>query len=418
MTQAPASRAKGPLLVLPETPLSSGQLRARLEQARKEDWDFSEGRIFGSMCTQPLKAAVEAGRPFITANLGNPGLCPGTARLEEEVIALLLALTHAPSLGAGGQLVSGGTEANITALWMARNFTGGKEVVLPTSAHFSFVKALDILALTPRWVPVDSAGRIDLAKAEKALGRKTAALVGIAGSTELGAVDPLERLADLALEAGVPLHVDAALGGFILPFLRELGRPPIAFDFELPAVTSLTVDPHKLGMAPVPAGALLLRDARMTQAIQVPSPYLSNPVATSLLGTRASQTVASTWAALMSLGRMGYRDTVSGVLSLTGRLLDGGRRLGLTPITEPTLNIVAFHHPNPLGVQAAMLEQGWDVSATHEPSGIRFVLMPHATVAGVDAMLRDLQTVLPKVPKAGGTPSPTAGRRTGRGSSG
>jgi tyrosine decarboxylase/aspartate 1-decarboxylase len=389
------------LLRLPDQPLPAAKLKARLARARTEDWSFAEGRIFGSMCTEPLPEAVEASHLFTTANLGNPGLCPGTARLEEEVVAILLELFHAPAFGAGGRIVSGGTEANLTALWVARNFTGGKELVLPRSAHFSLAKAADLLGLRPRWVPLTAEGQMDLGEAKRALGKATAALVGVAGSTELGVVDPLEELAEMALAAGVPLHVDAAFGGYVLPFLKELGRPPLPFDFSLPGVTSLTVDPHKMGMAPVPAGALLLRNVKMLSAIEVASPYLSAPLATSLLGTRASQAVAASYAAMVRLGRTGYRDIVSGALLLTGRLLDGGIALGLRPIVAPTLNIVAFHHANPLGVQAAMLKRRWDVSATHDPPGIRFVVMPHARRETVDALLRDLATVLREFPAEG-----------------
>lgn len=392
--------APGTPTSIPSRPLSSHNLTRRLNGARKEDWDFTAGRIFGSMCTEPLRAATEAGARFTTANLGNPGLCPGTSRLEEEVMAMLLDLYHAPRFGAGGSLVTGGTEANLTSLWIARNVSGGREVVLPRSAHFSMVKALDLLSLRPRWVPVDSEGRTRPEAVRRAVTQRTAAIVGVAGSTELGAVDPLDKLSDIALEEGVHLHVDAAFGGFVLPFLAEAGRGDIPYDFQLEGVTSMTSDPHKMGMAPIPSGSLLLRRAEELEAITVASPYLSSPMAASLLGTRPSSNVASTFAALMSMGRTGYVRNVRTALDRTETLLAGGREIGLVPVCEPTLNVVAFRWPNPLAVQSAMLMRGWDLSAVRDPPAIRFLLMPHVTEESLEAMLKDLTEVIRGLPKA------------------
>lgn len=353
------------------------------------------------MCTEPLPAAVQAARHFTTANLGNPGLCPGTARLEEEVVSMLLDLFHGPAFGAGGHILSGGTEANITALWMARNATRKEEVVLPESAHFSFVKALDLLGLTPRWVPLDELGRARPEEVRRAVGPRTAAVVAVAGTTELGAVDPVPEIARIAEEARVPLHVDAAFGGFVLPFLEGKGPLP-AFDLQVPGVTSLAVDPHKMGMAPVPAGVLLTRHREASSSISVASPYLSSPEASGLLGTRASSAVAATYAALTSLGVQGYRRQVARVLGLTRRLVEGGRALGLRPVVPPTMNLVAFHHENPVAVQTWMLERGWEVSSIRAPSGLRFVVMPHATPLTVSKLLGDLGSALARFPPGGG----------------
>lgn len=374
----------------------------RLRRARAEDWDFEGGRIFGSLCTEPHPESRRWLLPFLTANLGNPGLCPGTARLSEELLEELLRLYHGPPTGAGGWWVSGATEANVTALWVFRNLTGGSEVVLPVSAHFSFAKALDLLGLRPRWVPVDGAGRMEVGKARDRVSRRTAALVALAGSTELGAVDPIEDLAAIALRAGVPLHVDAAVGGFLLPFLPARMRDRLPFDFRLPGVRSLAVDPHKLGQAPIPSGVLLFRRLAETASVEVASPYLSDPRARGLLGTRFSATVAATYAAIHALGSEGYRREAQRLRRLVGWLVREGRRLGLEPVTDPVLNVVAFHHENPAGIQAWMLERGWDVSAIERPPGIRFVLMPHAREGLLPRLRDDLAAGLRRFPPRGG----------------
>lgn len=378
----------------PERPLQRRSVQARLRLALREDWDFGKGRIFGSMCTKPLESAVEASNMFITSNLGNPGLCPGTARLEEELIEMMLDIYHGPASGAGGHMVTGATEANITALWLARNLTGGNEVVLPESAHFSMFKALDLLGLRGRIIHVGEDGKVDVRAVKMAVSRRTAAIVGVAGTTELGAVDPIPELSEIALGKGVSLHVDAAFGGFVLPFLPHETSSRYPFDFALEGVSSICTDPHKMGLAPIPAGVLLVRRMDEMSAISVGSPYLSDPVATSLLGTRPSRSVAATYAAVATMGKAGYRKNVERVGGLTHELLKLGLALGLRPVIAPVMNIVVFRHENPMFVQDEMLLRGWDVSAVKSPSALRFVVMPHNTTASVRAMMQDLELVL------------------------
>ncbi len=378
----------------PSRPSSLRTVQARLARALREDWDYRKGRIFGSMCTQPLPWAERLAQPFATANTGNPGLCPGTVRLEEELMAWLLDLFHAPSFGAGGTVVTGGTEGNITALWIARNVSGLREVVVPRSAHFSVAKALDLLSLKPRWAKTSPDGVVRVEEVRRLVSSRTAAVIAMAGSTELGAVDPIPELSEWLEPRGVRLHVDAAFGGFILPFLREIKGTDLPFDFKLPGVTSLSVDPHKMGGAPIPSGALLLRNWEEAQSIMTDSPYLSTPRSIGLFGTRPSRNVASTYAAIAMMGRTGYVRQLRRALQLTHRIAEEGRRLGIPAVREPSLNLVVLQHPNPQQVQLEMLRRGWDISAIREPRGLRFVVMPHVTAASVKEMLIDLTTVV------------------------
>ncbi len=382
----------------PPGPLPRPRIQSRLDRALREDWDYREGRIFGSMCTQPLQAAERMSAPFLTANTGNPGLCPGTVRLEEEVVGWLRELYHAPLHGAGGMVVSGGTEANITALWLARNISGQKEVVVPRSAHFSVAKALDLLSLKPRWVETGPDGRVNVEGVRKAVTSRTALIVAVGGSTELGVVDPIDEISEIALHRGTRLHVDAAFGGFVLPFMEVAKGRTYPFDFAAPGVTSLSVDPHKMGGAPIPAGALLLRNWEEIRAISVESPYLSAPTLSSLYGTRPSRNVAAIFSAMSLQGRRGYQRTVQRVLELTRTIAESGREMGLEPVIEPVLNIVALRHRDPVAIQNQMLRRGWDVSAIREPRAIRFVVMPHASAPMVRKMLKDLAWVVREIP--------------------
>jgi tyrosine decarboxylase/aspartate 1-decarboxylase len=375
-----------------EKGIDNDVVRRELAQALGEDMQFEDGRILGSMCTEPLDIAKESHLKFITANLGNPGLYPGTQRLESDIIDGLGTMLNCPE--AGGSVVSGGTEANITALWLARNASRRRRVLFPQSAHFSFHKACDLLALEPVAIPLSDEYTIDLDAVDRALSNDVCAIVGIAGTTELGVVDDIAGLANL-LPEGAFLHVDAAFGGFVLPFLRRLGRRVPDFDFGIPEVASLTIDPHKMGMATVPAGALLLRDDNVLMGIRKDAPYLTNiGRKAALSGTRCSAAVAATYAAMRSLGMEGYEKIVRDCMDVTGHAVKRGRALGLEPVIEPVMNIACFHVPGVEKVLEEMNSRGWSLSMSQHPESLRLVLMPHVTRESVDEMFEVLGDVL------------------------
>ncbi|MCK4613364.1 MAG: tyrosine decarboxylase MfnA [Thermoplasmata archaeon] len=361
-----------------------------------KDLHYADGRILGSMCTSPDSISREAHSLFMEANLGNPGLCAGTAEMERRVIEMLMDLlgmdTSLPgNENAGGQMMSGGTEANITALWIVRNLTGKKEVIFPESAHFSLFKAVDLLGMRPKLVPLTREYRADVQKIHELLGTNTAAIVGIAGTTELGQVDPIEEIGKLAGDHGISLHVDAAFGGFVLPFLDDFNE---VFDFRAKGVDTMGVDPHKMGLATIPAGALLMRDSTVQQRIAVRSPYLTTEKNMSLSGTRNSASVAAAYAVMRGLGREGYRRVTERCMNNTRHLTRKLRKMGLEPVIEPKTNVLAVRMENPLDVVREMNRKGWVLSrATHPPS-LRFVVMPHVSREQIDRMVEGLEEVI------------------------
>jgi tyrosine decarboxylase/aspartate 1-decarboxylase len=376
-----------------QTGQSREVIMKELEAARSRDHHFCDGHVISSMCTQPLDIAAEAHAMFIEANLGNAGLYPGTLELEKRVVAAMGQLLGADENIAGG-VVSGGTEANITALWMARNITKKKKVVFPASAHFSFHKACDILAMEPVMVPMGPDHAMDIDLLAKALDGDVAAVVGIAGTTELGAVDDIGAISAI-LPENTFLHVDAAFGGFVLPFLRELGYRTPDFDFSVPGVASIAADPHKMGMATVPSGALLVRDREWFRTIHKDAPYLDMLGQLSALsGTRCSAAVAASYAAMRMLGRDGYLRIVRECMEVTHHALGKARKMGLEPVMEPLMNILCLRVPDPRKVQKTLDERGWKVSVARNPESLRLVMMPHVTRASIDSLFAELETVL------------------------
>ena len=233
------------------------------------------------MCTKPHPIAEKAYRLFLSANLGDPGLFPGSVQLEKEVIADLASLLHGENCV--GHVVSGGTEANLMALLAARNMAriDAPEVVLPESAHFSFTKICNLLNLKPVYAGLDDSFRVDPLQVEKLVNKNTVAIVGTAGTSELGVVDPIEELSRIAQAHRVWLHVDAAFGGLVIPFLPD---PKPRIDFALEAVESITVDPHKMGLAAIPAGGILFRHAQALDCLKTETPYLTDRYQTTFVG--------------------------------------------------------------------------------------------------------------------------------------
>jgi tyrosine decarboxylase/aspartate 1-decarboxylase len=352
------------------------ELFSYLSSRKSEDLECTH--ILSSMCTVPHPVAIRAHQMFIGTNLGDPGLFPGTAGLEQRLIEELARLFHHP--GACGYATSGGTESNIQALRLAKS--RGKKpcpnVVLPESAHFSFKKACDILSLEMRTVSLDENYRVDLGQAEEAIDEQTCCVVGIAGTTEYGMVDPIPELADLAAENDIFFHVDAAFGGMVLPFLDHA----VPFDFSLPGVSSIAVDPHKMGMGTIPSGCLLVRDPGIICELSVDTPYLTVKREFTLSGTRPGAPVVAALAVLEFLGREGMQAVVEGCMKNTRRLISGMETFGIHRVVTPDVNVATFD-------TNMAIPPPWQVSRTRQ-GHLRIVCMPHVHAGIIEEFLRDI----------------------------
>ena len=367
------------------------EIFAELAAARKADVGY--GRVLSSMCTTPHPVAVRAYNEFVNTNLGDPRLFPGTAAIEALCIESLGELLHLPR--PTGYITTGGTESNVQALRAAIRLQRGvsrakANVVVPESAHYSFEKAAQLLGIELRRAPLDDRMRADPGSMGALIDRNTIALVAIAGSTEFGAVDPVDEIGRLAQSHNLYLHVDAAFGGFVIPFLDC----PLPFDFAVPGVQSITIDPHKMGLSTIPSGGLLYRSEGLQKLLEINAEYLTSQVQTSLAGTRSGASAAATYAVMRYLGRDGYRAIVAQCMANTWALFDTLCDLGLEPVVEPALNIAAFHVPDPKGVRRRLCDRNWYVSTTVHPCALRLVVMPHVTGEMITAFAADLKKVL------------------------
>ncbi len=374
--------------------LSKENVLRLLKEYLKEDFTYSSGRILGSMCTSPHSFAKRIFIKTIDKNLGDAGLFPGTMRLEQEAIAMIGSLLSKPD--ASGYIVSGGTEANLMAMWVARNLAkkDRPEVIVPESAHFSFDKAANLLGIKLVKIGLDENFQVKTKAVKEAINRNTVAIVGIAGSTELGIVDPISELSEIALNNGIYLHVDASFGGFVLPFLRDLGYNVPEFDFSLKGVCSITIDSHKMGLAPIPAGGILFRDKEYIKSVSIKVPYLSGGEMTqgTILGTRSGASAVAVWALLKHMGREGYQRVVKRCMNLTNMIVERVKKSKkLYLITNPIMNIVGLSSNSlkPKRLADGLRRRGWAVSSTQ--THIRLVIMPHIKRKHIIEFLSDLE---------------------------
>ena len=370
-----------------------------LANFQSQDCKYSEGRILGSMCTEAHPFAKEVFCKFLDSNLGDPGLFKGTKSIEDKVIDSIGKMFSLDN--AHGHIVTGGTEANLMAIRAARNHAkkykniSNGEIILPRSAHFSFKKAADMLNLKIVEADLDDNFKIDVNSVEENISDKTVAIVGIAGTTELGVIDPIDKLSDIAFENNIYLHVDAAFGGFSIPFLKRLGYEFPDFDFSLPGVCSMTVDPHKMGLAPIPAGGIIFRKEEYLDVMAINSPYLTVKKQSTIVGTRLGASTAATYAIMKYFGKEGYTKIAKNLMDNTLFFKEELKKLGYKLIVEPELNLVSFNHPDMDTKQlASELEaRNWRVSISSCPIAIRVVLMNHIKKEHLKELLKDLKEI-------------------------
>ena len=283
---------------------------------------------------------------------------PGTMEIEREAVRMMASLLGAPE--GAGFITSGGTESNLASMRLARAHGGQAQpqIVAPVTMHFSFRMGAELMGIELVEVDVDRNSFVPrIEDVERAITPRTVGLVCSAPAGGFGTIEPVEAFADLAQRKGLWLHVDAAFGGFMLPFKRELGHPVEPFDFALPGVTSMMTDGHKLGLMPIATGFFIVREPSLFDAIPTESTLIHTTSSTKP-GSRA----AAAWAVMKHLGRAGYRRSTAHLMDLVRMLADGiGRTADFRLLATPAVSVIAFTSPtiDLVDVHRRMAEGGW-----------------------------------------------------------
>ena len=379
---------------------SADELLAELEAGRAKDADWRRARTF-SLVYNPADPGLEhlqeqVARAYLHENYLNPFAFPSLLRMERDVVAMAADLFHGEPRA--GRLSSGGTESIFLTVQVARDharLTRGIEVpaiVVPETAHPAFAKACHYLDVTEIRVPVRRDGRADVAAMASVIDNRTALVVGSAPCYPYGVVDPIPELAALATERSVLCHVDACLGGWLLPFLERLGEPIPPWDFRVDGVTSISADIHKYGWCFKGASLLLHREEDLLgQQFFVFDRWPGGVYGSATTaGTRPAAPIAAAWATIRYLGEEGYlrlADQVrtaskairTGIGAIDGIHVTGDPVPGVFEIASDTLDMSA--------VGDVMDDRGWHLD--RQQGGLHAIISPSHT-AIVDELLGDL----------------------------
>ncbi len=400
--------------MLQELPAHGRPADEVLQQLRdygRDDPNYKDARLWSLV--YHLDAAHsdflnQAYQSFSATNGLNPSAFKSLKRFENDIIAATAKLHHG-SAEVCGVVTSGGTESCLLAvktyrdLALARRGVKAPEMVLPTTAHVAWFKASEYFGVKVRLLPLDRRLRADVSKLRALINRRTVMILGSAPEYPHGTIDPIEAMGEIAQQAGIPLHVDACVGGFILPFMAMNGIELPLWDWRVPGVTSISADLHKYGFAAKGASTITYRNLdllkhQMFVQQDWPGGVFASP---GLLGTRPGGAYAAAWAALQHFGIDGYRD----LANLTSLAFDG-LRAGIEAMPElrvlgdPKGPLLAYgsatSEVNIFAVGDQMDARGWHVNRLQSPDGLHAMITAQH-LAVVDDYLRDLRDAVAKV---------------------
>ncbi|MGH9081541.1 MAG: pyridoxal phosphate-dependent decarboxylase family protein [Acidimicrobiales bacterium] len=383
-------------------------LDALKAMATEEDAVWESGKCSGTMYCgdhDHYRFMNEAFGLFAHVNVLQRDMCPSATKFEAEIIAMTLDLLRAGAVTDGepvGLVATGGTGSICHAMLAYREHAARERgidrpnVIKPETAHPAFDKACHLFGIDLRVAPVDpTSTRVDVDWVDQHIDADTVAIVGSACNYGYGTIDPIEALSEVALRRGVGLHVDSCLGGFILPFGQELGYPIPVFDYRLAGVTSMSADTHKYGYAFKGTSVLTFRDKALRNAQYFYRTDWSGGKYCSpgMEGSRSGGLIAATWAAMVQLGREGYRRYAHEIFATSAAMQEAVRsHTELSILGEPTF-LFSFtsdqfdiYHVNDF-----MRGRGWRFNGQQYPNALHMAVTRPQTQAGVsDAFASDL----------------------------
>ncbi|WAA12894.1 pyridoxal phosphate-dependent decarboxylase family protein [Fervidibacillus halotolerans] len=395
---------------LPEFGRKKDDLLKQLDEAKKHDANWKNGRTWSLVYyagEEITEISKEAYMKYFHENGLNPMAFPSLRRFETEVLSMTASLFNGDDQTVGS-LTSGGTESILMAVKTYRDYARKMkpeilepEMILPISVHAAFEKAAHYFNVKPIHIPLTDDFRADVKQLENAITKNTILIVGSAPSYPHGVIDPIEKMADIASMHNIPFHVDACLGGFLLPFLQKLDYEIPPFDFRVPGVTSISADIHKYGYAAKGVSTILYKNDsyRKHQYFAYsdwPGGLFVSPTAT---GTRPGGAIASAWAVMNYIGMDGYINLAKKTMEITKQLLNGIRTIDeLKILGNPDASVftIASEEVNVYALADRMEQLGWHIDRQQFPACLHFMVTPaHEQI--VETFLSDLKRAVKDV---------------------
>jgi glutamate/tyrosine decarboxylase-like PLP-dependent enzyme len=399
---------------LPEKSRPIGDVIAELEGKRAKDVRWQDGRTFGMVYDggpSVHEVAERAAKLYLHENALNTKAFPSLGAIQSEVVRWTADLLHGPQ-SAAGFMTSGGTESILCAVLAARE-RGRKErgltqthMIVAESAHAAFHKAAHIYDIKLTKTKVHADWIADTQAMANAITPNTVLIVGSAPQYPQGVIDDIPAIASLARAANANCHVDACMGGFVLPFVEKLGRAVPPWDFRVDGVTSISADIHKLGYAPKGASVVLYRDknSRAYQTFTFDDWLGGFYASPNLQGTRSGLPMATAWAVMQHLGMEGYLRLTAATLRNADQMRAGIAAIdGLRVLGAGTYHLVAMaadpaakRRIDIFALGDALLKRGWFHDRQTPPDSL------HSTVSNgntgvMDRYLKDLAACVAEV---------------------
>lgn len=360
---------------------------ARLRELRARDAPTHGGHVLSYVYDPGLSflddLAADAARLMQPVNGLDPTTFGSVAALERDLLGFVRDLLHGSS-EIVGTVTTGGTESCLLAVKTARDVwrtgggTGTPRLVMPVTAHAAFQKAAHYFGLDLDMVPVSDSGEVAVADIASRLGPEVALVVVSAPSYPVAALDPVAAVAELTEAAGIALHVDACIGGLVLPFWP--GLP--AWDFAISGVTSISADLHKYGYAPKGISVLLQRGrdrqrAQYFATTRWPGYPVVNPT---ILGSKSAGPLAAAWAITHALGVTGFQMLADSCLRSTQAIIAAVARIeGLTVLGTPVGPLLAVAADPAVPAERQVDPHHWADAARE----LGFVLQLQPAAAGI-----------------------------------
>jgi glutamate/tyrosine decarboxylase-like PLP-dependent enzyme len=386
------------------------ELISFLQEKKQEEASWETGKMFGYVyypeprIARVMKTVCDL---YSHDNAINPIIFKSIARLENETVNMVSDLLHGDE-DVVGSVTTGGTESILLALKVARDRARSlhpeithPEILLPVSAHPAFHKAAHYLGLKTIALPLTQNYQADLTHLPDLVNENTILIAGSAPSYPHGIIDPIEEMGQFASDHDLLFHVDACLGGFMLPFIEKLGYPVPLFDFRVEGVTSISADLHKFGYGMKGSSVILYRnkDMRRYQFFTHSRWPVGLFGSSTLMGTRSGAPIAAGWTILNLLGYEGYMDMTRKTMEATEKLKNGiCSTEDLQIVGNPLTSVFSFSsgQQDIFLISDELESRGWVFDRIAQPEAIHLIVTVPNT-DHVDEFIEDLQKAVASV---------------------
>ncbi|XP_071479560.1 sphingosine-1-phosphate lyase 1-like [Diadema antillarum] len=403
------------VLQLPAKGLTREDIMNKVNKSYKpmSSIDWKGGKVSGCVYAgtdEMASLAAQMYEDFAWTNPLHPDVFPDVRKMEAEIVSMTLKMFNASKSGCG-TMTTGGTESILMAMASYRDLATERgiefpEILAPVTAHAAFDKAAHYFRMKLIHLPVDpKTHQVSIRAMKRKISKRTAVLVGSAPQFPFGIMDPIKDIAELGEYYNIPVHVDACLGGFLIPFMEKAGFPLPPFDFRLKGVTSISADTHKYGYAPKGSSVIMYSEQKYRHPQFFVSPDWTGGIyATPTIGgSRAGAIIAACWATMMFMGEDGYVENTRKIVSTAKKIEEGLRKIpGIFVYGKPDVSVVAVGSKdfNIYRLSGDLTKRGWNLNSLQFPSSFHLCVTLRQTVSGVaETFIKDVEECTAEIMK-------------------